>query len=69
MKQAETSFDTLFGVDEVNTYHGVVYLSSNNKKKYEKKFEKIIKLNKDDILLIELSENMIYYLILHLNEI
>ena len=55
MKQVETSFDTLFGVDEVNTYHGVVYLSSNNKEKYEKEFKKIIKLKKDEKLLIELT--------------
>jgi len=55
MNQTEISFDTLFGVDEVNTYHGVVYLSSNNKEKYEKEFKKIIKLKKDKTLLIELS--------------
>jgi hypothetical protein len=55
MNQTEISFDTLFGVDEVNTYHGVVYLSSNNKKKYEKEFKKIIKLKKDETLLIELT--------------
>ena len=37
-----TSFDNIFDKNELSTYDGIVYLSLNNKEKYEKKIIKSI---------------------------
>ena len=55
MRHSTVYFDIIFNENESSTYDGIKYLILHNKKKYEKKFEKTIKLKKNEQLIIELT--------------
>ena len=46
IRQSTVFFDEIFDENKYSTHDGIKYLILNNKKKYEKNFEKTIKLKK-----------------------
>jgi len=55
IRQSTVFFDEIFDENKYSTHDGIKYLILNNKKKYEKNFEKTIKLKKNEEFIIKLS--------------